>query len=135
VQKETTCLRSCYTYAWYLVMIDVLVFVGGVGYALYAAVYAKQGIRCNAVCRPVDTGLVGAFLTDEHQWQRRAVHLPDGRLGTPEEIANAVLYLASDESSWTNGCWWTAASPPPTPRPSGYRPSAARTLTKSSNGS
>src|SRR6476620_5460609 len=69
-----------------------------------AAVYAKQGIRCNAVCPgPVDTGLVGAFLTDEHQWQRRAVHLPDGRLGTPAEIANAVLYLASDESSWTNG--------------------------------
>jgi len=69
-----------------------------------AAVYAKQGIRCNAVCPgPVDTGLVGAFLTDEHQWQRRAVHLPDGRLGTPQEIANAVLYLASDESSWTNG--------------------------------
>ena len=69
-----------------------------------AAVYAKQGIRCNAVCPgPVDTGLVGAFLTDEHQWQRRAVHLPDGRLGKPEEIANAVLYLASDESSWTNG--------------------------------
>jgi NAD(P)-dependent dehydrogenase (short-subunit alcohol dehydrogenase family) len=71
VQKETTCLRSCYT---------------------------------NAVCpRPVDTGLVGAFLTDEHRWQRSAVHLPDGRLGTPDEIANAVLYLASDESSWTNG--------------------------------
>jgi NAD(P)-dependent dehydrogenase (short-subunit alcohol dehydrogenase family) len=69
-----------------------------------AAVYAKQGIRCNAVCPgPIDTGLVGAFLTDEHQWQRRAVHLPDGRLGTPEEVANAVLYLASDESSWTNG--------------------------------
>ncbi|HVI34858.1 MAG TPA: glucose 1-dehydrogenase [Gaiellales bacterium] len=69
-----------------------------------AAVYAKQGIRCNAVCPgPVDTGLVGAFLTDEHQWQRRAVHLPDGRLGTPEEVANAVLYLAGDESSWTNG--------------------------------
>ena len=69
-----------------------------------AAVYAKQGIRCNAVCPgPVDTGLVGAFLTDEHEWQRRAVHLPDGRLGTPLEVANAVLYLAGDESSWTNG--------------------------------
>ena len=69
-----------------------------------AAVYAKQGIRCNAVCPgPVDTGLVGAFLTDEHEWQRRAVHLPDGRLGTPLEVANAVLYLASDEAGWTNG--------------------------------
>jgi len=69
-----------------------------------AAVYARRGIRCNAVCPgPVDTGMVGAFLTDEHQWQRRQVHLPDGRFGKPQEIANAVLYLASDESSWTNG--------------------------------
>jgi NAD(P)-dependent dehydrogenase (short-subunit alcohol dehydrogenase family) len=69
-----------------------------------AAVYARRGIRCNAVCPgPVDTGMVGTFLTDEHQWQRRQVHLPDGRFGKPQEIANAVLYLASDESSWTNG--------------------------------
>jgi NAD(P)-dependent dehydrogenase (short-subunit alcohol dehydrogenase family) len=69
-----------------------------------AAVYARRGIRCNAVCPgPVDTGMVGAFLTDEHEWQRRQVHLPDGRFGRPQEIANAVLYLASDESSWTNG--------------------------------
>ena len=69
-----------------------------------AAVYARQGIRCNAVCPgPVDTGMVGTFLTDEAEWQRRAVHLPDGRFGKPEEIAQAVVYLASDESSWTNG--------------------------------
>ena len=69
-----------------------------------AAVYARQGIRCNAVCPgPVDTGMVGTFLTDEAEWQRRAVHLPDGRFGRPEEIAQAVVYLASDESSWTNG--------------------------------
>ncbi len=69
-----------------------------------AAVYARRGIRCNAVCPgPVDTGMVGTFLTDEAEWQRRAVHLPDGRFGKPEEIAQAVVYLASDESSWTNG--------------------------------
>jgi NAD(P)-dependent dehydrogenase (short-subunit alcohol dehydrogenase family) len=69
-----------------------------------AAVYARQGIRCNAICPgPVDTGMVGTFLTDEAEWQRRAVHLPDGRFGKPEEIAQAVVYLASDESSWTNG--------------------------------
>jgi NAD(P)-dependent dehydrogenase (short-subunit alcohol dehydrogenase family) len=69
-----------------------------------AAVYAKRGIRCNAVCPgPVDTGMVGTFLTDDAEWQRRAVHLPDGRFGKPEEIAQAVVYLASDESSWTNG--------------------------------
>ena len=69
-----------------------------------AAVYARRGIRCNAVCPgPVDTGMVGTFLTDEAEWQRRAVHLPDGRFGRPEEIAQAVVYLASDESSWTNG--------------------------------
>ena len=69
-----------------------------------AAVYARRGIRCNAVCPgPVDTGMVGTFLTDEAEWQRREVHLPDGRFGRPEEIAAAVLYLASGESSWTNG--------------------------------
>ena len=69
-----------------------------------AAVYARRVIRCNAICPgPVDTGKVGAFLTDEHEWKRREVHLPDGRFGRPLEIANAVLYLASDESSWTNG--------------------------------
>jgi NAD(P)-dependent dehydrogenase (short-subunit alcohol dehydrogenase family) len=56
--------------------------------------------RLSAPCRHRPGG---SLLTDEHQWQRRAVHLPDGRLGTPDEIANAVLYLASNESSWTNG--------------------------------
>jgi NAD(P)-dependent dehydrogenase (short-subunit alcohol dehydrogenase family) len=69
-----------------------------------AAVYAKRGIRCNAVCPgPIDTGLLDQLLADEHEWGRRSVHLPDGRLGRPEEVANAVLHLASDESSWTNG--------------------------------
>jgi NAD(P)-dependent dehydrogenase (short-subunit alcohol dehydrogenase family) len=69
-----------------------------------AAVYAKRGIRCNAVCPgPIDTGMLNALIADEHEWGRRAVHLPDGRLGRPEEVANAVLHLASDESSWTNG--------------------------------
>jgi hypothetical protein len=55
VQKETTCLRSCYTYAWYLVMIDVLVFVGGVGYALYLK--SNDRAKYETIGRMVHDGL------------------------------------------------------------------------------
>ena len=70
-----------------------------------AITYAKRGIRCNALCPgPVQTPLFGnVFGDDEAALQRRMVHVPAGRFGTPEEIAAAVLHLASDESSWTTG--------------------------------
>ena len=70
-----------------------------------AITYAKRGIRCNALCPgPVQTPLFGnVFGDDEAALARRMVHVPTGRFGTPEEVAAAVLHLASDESSWTTG--------------------------------
>ena len=43
------------------------------------------------------------LLTDEAAKQLRLSRQPAGRFGKPEEIVNAALYLASDESDWTNG--------------------------------
>jgi NAD(P)-dependent dehydrogenase (short-subunit alcohol dehydrogenase family) len=64
--------------------------------------FARQGIRVNALCPgPVDTPLLRAlFAKDPERAARRLVHVPMGRFGTAEEIANGVLFLASDESSF-----------------------------------
>ena len=43
------------------------------------------------------------LLRDEEARQRRLSRIPLGRFGRPEDIVNAALYLASDESSWMNG--------------------------------
>lgn len=67
--------------------------------------YARKGIRCNAVCP-------GAILTPPILKTRKAspelaekmeAAIPMGRYGQPVEIANVVLFLASDESSYVNG--------------------------------
>ncbi len=69
-----------------------------------AVIYARKGIRANALCPgPVMTPLLAAFLDNEAKRQRRLVHIPMGRFGEPEEIANGALFLASDESSWMTG--------------------------------
>jgi NAD(P)-dependent dehydrogenase (short-subunit alcohol dehydrogenase family) len=64
--------------------------------------FARQGVRVNALCPgPVDTPLLQElFLSDQDRAARRLVHVPMGRFGTAEEMANAVLFLASDESSF-----------------------------------
>ena len=64
--------------------------------------FAREGIRVNALCPgPVNTPLLRElFATDEERAARRLVHVPMGRFGEPEEMANAVLFLASDESSF-----------------------------------
>jgi NAD(P)-dependent dehydrogenase (short-subunit alcohol dehydrogenase family) len=70
-----------------------------------AVQFARQGIRVNALCPgPVETPmLMRLFAETPGAYERRRVHLPMGRLAKAKEIANAALFLASDESSYVNG--------------------------------
>lgn len=70
-----------------------------------AVQFARRGVRVNALCPgPVETPLLMRLFNDDPAaYQRRRVHLPMGRLATAREIANAALFLASDESSYVNG--------------------------------
>ncbi len=64
--------------------------------------FARRGVRVNALCPgPVDTPLLQElYAKDLEQAARRLVHVPMGRFARAEEIANGVLFLASDESSF-----------------------------------
>ena len=66
--------------------------------------FARQGVRVNALCPgPVDTPLLRElYAKDPEQASRRLVHVPMGRFARAEEIAQAVLFLASDDSSYVN---------------------------------
>jgi NAD(P)-dependent dehydrogenase (short-subunit alcohol dehydrogenase family) len=64
--------------------------------------FAREGIRVNALCPgPVNTPLLRElFAKDPERAARRLVHIPMGRFAEPEEIAAAVAFLASDDSSF-----------------------------------
>jgi NAD(P)-dependent dehydrogenase (short-subunit alcohol dehydrogenase family) len=64
--------------------------------------FAARGVRVNALCPgPVNTPLLKElFAKDPERAAKRLVHVPIGRFGEPEEIANAALFLAGDESSF-----------------------------------
>jgi NAD(P)-dependent dehydrogenase (short-subunit alcohol dehydrogenase family) len=64
--------------------------------------FAREGIRVNALCPgPIATPLLmELFAKDPDRAARRLVHVPMGRFGTPEEIAAAVAFLASDDASF-----------------------------------
>jgi NAD(P)-dependent dehydrogenase (short-subunit alcohol dehydrogenase family) len=66
--------------------------------------FARQGVRVNALCPgPVNTPLLQElFAKDPEKAARRLVHVPVGRFADAREIANAALFLASDESSYVN---------------------------------
>ena len=69
-----------------------------------AVIHARENIRVNALCPgPLRTELLMKFLNTEEKKQRRLVHVPMGRFGEATEMAQAALYLASDESSYVTG--------------------------------
>jgi len=71
-------------------------------------IHARENIRVNALCPgPLRTELLMKFLNTEEKKQRRLVHVPMGRFGEAREMAQAALYLASDESSFVTGTEFT----------------------------
>src|SRR5919204_2521642 len=69
-----------------------------------AVQHAKDHIRCNSVHPgPIDTPMVRGPQTDPARVETLIGRVPLGRLGTAEEIAYGVLYLASDEASFVTG--------------------------------
>jgi NAD(P)-dependent dehydrogenase (short-subunit alcohol dehydrogenase family) len=66
--------------------------------------YAKDNIRCNSVHpSTVETALVQAMLKDPERRAERLGEVPLGRLGSVTDVANALVYLASDEASFISG--------------------------------
>jgi NAD(P)-dependent dehydrogenase (short-subunit alcohol dehydrogenase family) len=66
--------------------------------------HAKDGIRVNCLAPgPIETPLLRRFQPEEILKFVQEVMIPMGRLGTPEEVASAALFLASDEASFING--------------------------------
>ncbi|KAF2708343.1 NAD(P)-binding protein [Pleomassaria siparia CBS 279.74] len=93
-----------------------------------AITHAREGFRFNSLCpAPLNTPLLQDWLGDDQAKRaRREVHFPTGRFGEAVEQAQAVLFLASDESSFVNGtdfvvdggmtkCYITPEGPPTVP--------------------
>ena len=69
-----------------------------------AVVHAQENIRVNALCPgPLHTELLMQYLDTDEKKQRRLIHIPMGRFGEAAEVAQAALWLASDESSFVTG--------------------------------
>jgi NAD(P)-dependent dehydrogenase (short-subunit alcohol dehydrogenase family) len=70
-----------------------------------AVQFAPKGVRSNAICPgPIETPLLTEWLLKDPEAKRvRLARNPTGRFGKPEDVVNAGIFLASDESAWTNG--------------------------------
>jgi cyclopentanol dehydrogenase len=66
--------------------------------------HAKDKVRCNSVHPgPIATDMIKDMLENKSAWEQRLRRLPMGRVGTADEVAYGVLYLASDEASYVTG--------------------------------
>jgi NAD(P)-dependent dehydrogenase (short-subunit alcohol dehydrogenase family) len=66
--------------------------------------YAGHGIRVNCICPGfTETGMTAALFADPERKRRLTALHPLGRLGTPDDIAHAVVFFASEEASWITG--------------------------------
>jgi NAD(P)-dependent dehydrogenase (short-subunit alcohol dehydrogenase family) len=69
-----------------------------------AVQFGPKNIRANAICPgPIETPLMRDLLKDENKKRVRIARIPMGRFGQADDVVKLAIYLASDESSWTNG--------------------------------
>ena len=69
-----------------------------------AVEYARRNIRCNCISPGiVRSGMIRPFLDDPGARKTLENSLPMNRIGEPEDVANAILFMASDEASWITG--------------------------------
>jgi len=69
-----------------------------------AVQYGGQGVRANAICPgPILTPMTDQLFPNEEERMKRLNRIPLGRFGRAEDIVNAGVFLASDESSWMTG--------------------------------
>jgi dihydroanticapsin dehydrogenase len=71
---------------------------------VWAIEYAKHNIRVNCICPGVvETDMTQPFLSTEADRAITVADHPIGRIGTTNDVAQAILYLASEDSSWVTG--------------------------------
>ncbi len=69
-----------------------------------AVEYARRHVRCNCVSPGIiNSGMIKPYLDDPEARKIIEERIPLVRIGEPEDVANAVLFLASDEASWITG--------------------------------